>query len=273
MRRSKERVSIVLPFFRAGEYITEAIESVLAQQDYTEWRLYIINDGSDEEDVAIAQRYCRLYPNQIEMFEHAGRKRRGISASRNLGIRQAKGDFLAFLDADDVWYPHKLRAQVAALDAHPSADMIYGPALRWYSWNGGTDEHVPVAVDGFGSDCLVPGSALLRTFLRDEALTPCTGSVLIRLAAVRRCGYFEDQFWGVYDDQVLYAKLCLNADIVVSSDCVSRYRKHAQSCCSQAIADGIEYAERDRFLTWLHAYEMASQCALPQLALPSCERA
>ena len=250
-----ERVSVVLPFFRARKYLAEAVESVLAQQDYTDWQLYLINDGSDEEDVAIATSFCRLHPDKIVLLEHPGRVRCGTSASRNLGIRSAEGDLIAFLDADDVWYPHKLRSQVAALDEHPGADMIYGPALRWYSWCGGVDEHVPAEVDGFGSDCLVPGSALLATFLRDESLTPCTGSVLIRRSALERCGYFEDQFRGLFDDQVLYAKLCLTGKIFVSSDCVSLYRKHSESFCHRAAADGSESAERERFLEWLRDFE------------------
>ena len=263
LRNGNERVSIVLPFYRAAKYISEAVESVFAQQGYTDWRLYLVNDGSDEGDVEIARRLRRRYPDKIELLEHPGRSRCGISASRNLGIRRADGDLIAFLDADDVWYPHKLRSQVAILDAHPSADMIYGPALRWFSWSAGEDVEVPTTVDGFGSDCLVPGAALLATFLRDEALTPCTGSVLIRRSAIEECGYFEDRFWGLYDDQVLYSKLCLNGEIFVSSDCVSRYRKHSQSCCSQALAEGTEVDARERFLGWLRAYERSSVHASP----------
>jgi glycosyltransferase involved in cell wall biosynthesis len=252
-----ERVSVVLPFFRAERYLAQAVESVLGQQGYTNWRLYLINDGSDEADSPIARQYCRLYPDQLQLLEHPGKARRGTSASRNLGMRSARGDLIAFLDADDIWYPHKLAFQVALIDANPGADMIYGPALRWHSWNGGVDEHVPARVDRFGSDCLVPGEALLETFLRDEALTPCTGSVLIRHAALKRCGYFEHDFPGLFDDQVLYAKLCLSGDVFVSSNCVSSYRKHDESCCSQAAINGSEAAERKRFLSWLGNYRQS----------------
>ncbi len=265
-KRQRERVSIILPFFRSGAYLREAIESVLAQQDSPDWKLYLINDGSEGEDVQIAGEFCGRHPGGLQLLEHPGRRRRGISASRNLGIRSASGDLIAFLDADDVWYPHKLKSQVLTLDAHPFAHMIYGPAIRWYSWNGGLDVHVPASVDGFGSDCLVPGTALLQTFLRDESLTPCTGSVVIRRAALRNSGLFEDQFWGLYDDQVLYAKLCLAGSVYVSSDSVSKYRKHPHSCCSQAAADGTAAAERARFLSWLDSYKSAC-CQKEELSL------
>lgn len=243
----------MVPFYRAGKYIAEAIESVLSQQ-YTDWRLYLINDGSDDSDVEIARRFTRMYPGAIELLEHPRRIRRGISASRNLGIRHAQGDLIAFLDADDTWYPHRLRAQVPILDSHPLVALIYGPALRWHSWNGGLDEEVSATVDGFGSDCIAPGPALLGTFLRDEAKTPCPSSVLIRRPALERVGCFEEQFRGLYDDQVLYAKLCMRGDIYVSSDCVSRYRIHSESCCGQAEASGVGSAARDSFLSWLREY-------------------
>ena len=59
-----------------------------------------------------------------------------MSASRNLGVRHAKGRYIAFLDADDVWLPWKLEHQVGLLNSHPEAGMVYGPAQWWYSWNG-----------------------------------------------------------------------------------------------------------------------------------------
>lgn len=254
------QVGIVLPFFRAAAYIREAIESVLNQQNAPAWRLYLINDGSDEEDFEIAAAFCREYPDWMQMLQHSGCCRRGISASRNLGLQASREEFIAFLDADDVWFPHKLRTQVELLNEHADAILTFGSAQRWYSWNGGADIHIPAAVDGFGSNCLVPGTALLETFLRDEAQTPCTGSVLIRRQAFDRCGVFEDQFWGLYDDQVLYAKLCLSGDIYVSADCMSRYRKHSHSCCSQAAVNGTEEVERARFLSWLETYQEQYCC-------------
>jgi glycosyltransferase involved in cell wall biosynthesis len=255
-----KRVGIVMPFFRSGSYLQEALESILQQQDAPSWQLYLVNDGSDQNDVEIAAAYSRQYPDKIQLLHHPGGRRRGISASRNLGIRTARNELIAFLDADDTWYPHKLRFQVGLLDRHASAKFTFGSALRWFSWNGGEDYQVPASVDGHKSDSLVPGDALLRTFLRDESLTPCTGSVLIRRSALQECGAFEDAFWGLYDDQVLYAKLCLSGNIYVSSQCLSRYRKHSQSCCGQAAAAGTADLERSRFLSWLEAYQQLTAC-------------
>ena len=258
----------MLPFYRAGKYLAEAIESILQQEGYQDWQLYLINDGSNEKDVRTARRYCAAYPETIHFLEHGNGQRCGISASRNLGIQHSGGDLIAFLDADDAWYSHKLKSQVAILDTYPEVQMVYGPALRWWSWNGGIDEHVPASVDGFGSDCVVPGSALLRTFLRDETLTPCIGSVVVRRAALDRVGGFEGQFWGLYDDQVFYAKVSKQANVFVSSDCVSRYRKHAESCCGQVETDVI-LSEGARFIAWLAEHFPNERHEAIELALSS----
>lgn len=269
MKELLPKISIVLPFFRAGAYLAEAVESVLTQRSYCNWELIMVNDGSDDGDVGIAGRLCAAHGGKIRLYEHEGRARRGISASRNLGIRCSDGPLVAFLDADDTWYPHKLQSQVRLLDLHPEADMVYGAALRWWSWSGGEDIHVPAAVDGFGSDCLVPGSALLETFLRDESLTPCTGSVLIRRSVLDKVGGFEEEFPGLYDDQVLYAKICQSAQVFVSSDCVSRYRKHSDSCCGQAECSGQAKIERAKFLKWLRCYRERLQFEASGVALSS----
>jgi glycosyltransferase involved in cell wall biosynthesis len=250
-----ERVSIVVPFYRAELYIEEAIQSILSQQDYSNWRLYLIDDGSDERDTDIAARYAAQHPAQICLIRQPDGQRRGTSSARNLGIRRSSGELIAFLDADDVWFPHKLWSQVALIDKYPEASMLFGPALRWWSWMGGADVLVPTDIPGYGVDCLVPGDALLAHFLQDETRVPCTGSVMIRREALDRCGYFEDQFPGLYDDQVLYSKLCLNGSVYVSSDCVSRYRQHGKSCCGKAEAEGTAPVKRAHFLQWLTAYQ------------------
>jgi glycosyltransferase involved in cell wall biosynthesis len=249
-----ERVSIIMPFFRAGIFLREAIESVLAQDGDVPWRLYLINDGSDDPDVETAHEFFEMDKDRICLVDSAGSSNLGSSAARNLGVTRSEGDIIAFLDADDVWYRHTLCTQVNLLDSHPTAAMSYGSALRWYKWNGGVDFQVTSLVHGFEPNRLVPGAALLETFLRDEAMTPCTGSVMVRRSAFDACGGFEEQFKGLFDDQVLYAKICFGNEIYVTSQELSMYRKHDNSCCSRAVSGEREAAERRRFMDWLAAY-------------------
>src|SRR6266566_8733383 len=126
-------------FLNAERFIEEAIESVFGQT-YDDWELLLVDDGSKDGSTEIARRYAEEHSKRVRYFEHAGHQNRGMSASRNLGIRRSRGEFIGFLDADDVWLPHKLEQQLAILKAYPEAAMVYGPIQWWYSWTGNSDD-------------------------------------------------------------------------------------------------------------------------------------
>src|SRR5436190_825161 len=136
------RVSVITPFLNAERFIAEAIESVLAQ-DFHDFELILIDDGSSRKCRDIARNYAVRYADVIRYVSHEGHVNRGISASRNLGVSLARGELVAFIDADDVWAPAKLSEQVAIMDAHPELGMVCGAARYWRSWNGGRDVIVP----------------------------------------------------------------------------------------------------------------------------------
>src|SRR5213594_1272983 len=132
-------VSVVIIFLDAGRFLEEAIESVFAQT-YEEWELLLVDDGSTDKSRSIAERYVVQYPAKVRCLEHEGHQNRGMSASRNLGIAHTKGEYIAFLDADDVWLPHKLEQQVAIMDSQPAAAMVYGATQYWHSWTGNPED-------------------------------------------------------------------------------------------------------------------------------------
>lgn len=110
-------VSVLMPVYNAERYVAQAIESVLAQ-DYEPVELLVINDGSSDRSGEIA----RGYP-QVRYFEH---ENRGASPSRNFALEHARGDYVAFVDADD-WIPaNKLSVQVGYLDEHPELAATLG---------------------------------------------------------------------------------------------------------------------------------------------------
>jgi glycosyltransferase involved in cell wall biosynthesis len=128
-------VSVIIIFYNEENYIGAAIKSVL-NQTYDNWELLLVDDGSHDESSSIAMGYARDDPDHIAYHHHSRRENRGMSASRNLGLREAKGGFIAFLDADDVWESDKLKQQMAVFAAHSEVDVICGATLYWYSWTG-----------------------------------------------------------------------------------------------------------------------------------------
>ena len=105
-----------------------------------------------------------------------------MSASRNLGITHAKGEFIAFLDADDVWMPKKLAEQVPFLRTYPEAGMIYGRTLIWHSWTQRPEdqERDHVLDLGVPSNRLVHAPALFYLLLKNKTQTPTSCNALLR---------------------------------------------------------------------------------------------
>jgi glycosyltransferase involved in cell wall biosynthesis len=177
-----------------------------------------------------------------------------MSASRNLGLRDARGAYLALLDADDAWFPHTLEEQVAILEAHPETAMLYGPIQWWYSWTGRAEDRERDYVEKLGvpPDAVIQPPGPLPLFLRDKAAVP--SGVLARREIVEQVGGFEDAFRGEYEDQVFCAKICLHAPVFASGRCWYRYRQHPDSCVRRGQRTGETHTARLRFLNWLATY-------------------
>lgn len=248
-------VSVVMIFLDAGRFIEEAIQSVLAQS-YGRWELLLVDDGSSDESTGIARRHAQEHPERVRYLEHPGHENRGMSAARNLGLAEARGEFVAFLDADDVWLPNKLEEQTALLDAHPEAVALYGNSVYWYSWSGepgsGSRDHLPNL--GVPLDRLHPPPVVLLRALRGNAALPCPSSILARRGAIEEVGGFEEQFRGLFEDQVFYTKLLTAGPVYVADACWVRYRRHPASACAVAEETVSGDAEKLRYLRWARDY-------------------
>jgi glycosyltransferase involved in cell wall biosynthesis len=249
------RVSVIMPFYNLERFIPESIESVLAQT-YPHWELLLIDDGSTDGSTGIAQDYARAHPDRIRYLSHESRENRGASASRNLGIRRARGEYIALLDADDVWVTNKLEEQVPLLDAHPEVGSLYGRTLYWYSWTGRRQDRNRDFVDHriFPDGTILNPPALLVAILRGKTAVPGTCSLLARRSVVEQVGGFEESFIRVYTDQVFYAKLFLAAPVLIAGQCWDRYRQHEDSSCSRAEREGRLHARRLEYLQWFRRY-------------------
>ena len=107
----EELVSIIMPSYNTANYIVESIKSVLAQT-YTNWELIIVDDCSTDNTDEIVQPF--LSDERIKYFKNE--KNSGAPVSRNKALREAKGQWVAFLDSDDLWFPEKLERQIAFMN-------------------------------------------------------------------------------------------------------------------------------------------------------------
>ena len=250
-------VSIITPFLNAGKFLQEAVESVLAQS-YDHWELLLVDDGSSDQSPRIARHYAARHPAKLRLLEHDGRAHLGASAALNLGIRRARGRYITFLDADDIYLPRTLERQVAVLEALPQAGAVYGPYQFWYSWSG---EQRDVLRDFIHRPGVRPGTLhrpphlLVHSLQTDWRSKPGTSSIMVRRETLASVGAFEPEtFGGIGQDKVFWARLSLKATVFVTDECLFRYRQHPDSSCTVAVNDGRVAAFWSSFLGWLEEY-------------------
>jgi glycosyltransferase involved in cell wall biosynthesis len=172
------RVSVIIPTFNSAALVVEAIESVLAQS-YPAFEVIVVDDGSVDNT-----------RSRLAEFKHPVRYVRkengGVSSARNRGLEEASGDLIAFLDADDVWHPDKLRRQVEVMNRRPELGLL---GTETMSWPGQFPSTLPksLAERDISMDALVVKNLLV------------TSSIVIRREVTRTVGLFDRSLNGPED--------------------------------------------------------------------------
>lgn len=176
-------VSVIIPAYNAAAYVEEAIDSVLAQ-DYPQVEVIVVNDGSKDNTLEI----LRGYGERIRIVDQANA---GPPRARNNGLAAVRGEFVAFLDADDIWLPTKLSAQVAHLRAHEDTDTVF---TRWHVWPADADgvfripEVSPKPAPGMGVVENRSGWLYTKLLLECHLLTT---TVMMRTRLIQAIGGFD----------------------------------------------------------------------------------
>jgi len=174
------RVSVILPVFNVAAFVRAAVESVL-EQSWKDLELVVIDDGSTD---ATADEIGSIEDPRIVMLSQ---KRAGIAAGRNAVLRCARGEYLAFIDGDDLWLPGKLEQDVAFLDGHPEADLIFS-SVRMVDEEGRDLGRTVRKWDG---------PLPLRDLIIEDLIVPST--VVLRREAAEQTGWFDETLPGGSD--------------------------------------------------------------------------
>jgi len=147
-------VSVIIPIYNSGRYLREAIDSVLAQQ-YGGLELLVVDDGSGDDGPSVAATYGM--PVQLIPISH-----RGHPAARNAGVAASTGEFVSFLDADDLWSANKLALQLGAFEENPSLDLVFGHMQNFISPELTAEEQARIKCNSAVLPGLLQGSMLAR---------------------------------------------------------------------------------------------------------------
>ena len=206
-------VSVIIPAYNAVRYLGEAIESVL-DQTFQDLEILVVDDGSIDDTLRIA----RHYENKIKIYSLANR---GPSAARNVGINQANGEFLAFLDADDRFLPAKLSRQVAYLRAHPDVDVVYSNGYCLQGAGNGKVRQRTFSDYGFLHPTLGDPQSSLRLLAIQNAFP--IHAALSRRQAILDVGGFDEALFG-REDWDLWLRIAEDHRFAYLDEYVAEYR-------------------------------------------------
>ncbi len=227
------KVSIITPAYNAERTILETIESV-QNQTFSDFELIIIDDGSKDRTLELVQ---SVKDERLTVFSY---ENGGVCVARNRGISHATGEFIAFIDADDLWTPDKLELQLAALQQHPEAGVAYSWTYFMYDQEDSAVPAKPVFFEGN-----VYPKLLVENFLAHGS------NPLIRRKAIESVGEFDSSFPHCADWD-FYRRLSTDWHFVVVPKYQIYYRQSSSSMTSKI--DGIE---RQMLAMFEKAYQTA----------------
>lgn len=153
-------ISVVIPCYNCERYLGEAVKCAL-DQGHTPLEVIVVDDGSTDRSAEVA----RGFGDAVRLVSQSNS---GISAARNRGVAEAGGEFLAFLDADDLWPAGKLERQLAVLAADPAVGIVAGHARQFASPDLAPDVRATLKVDESVMPARLPGALLMRREVFDR---------------------------------------------------------------------------------------------------------
>jgi hypothetical protein len=224
---SEPLVSVLVPARNAERFLAEALESALAQPR-VELELLVCDDASRDGTARVAVSFAAR-DRRVRVLRH--RRSRGVVAARNALLAEARGRYVAFLDADDAYLPGGLAAQVKLLERRADVALVHGGAQI-------VDEDgraLPPWRRPFSDDVIEDGRDAFAELLLCNELT--TSTVVARRAAVTAAGGFHSVGQSS-SDWDLWLRLALQGAVAYRADPVARYRQHAGSISHAAVARG-----------------------------------
>lgn len=253
MRNPSTLISIITPFYNEERFLEESIQSVL-DQEYKNWELLLIDDGSSDRSTDIAKNFAAKYADKIKYLNHQNHSNKGSSESRNLGLANAEGDLIAFLDADDIFNQKYLQNQVGIFHK-TDATMVCEATVYWHSWISPNKKDKEVQVGVTPDQLYRPHELNLKLYpLVEDAAAPCMCGIIVAKDTLMEHKGFVEAFRKNYTDQVFLSKIYFHEVVYISSACNNFYRQRDDSMMAN-IKDKTEYIKvRIQYLEWFKSY-------------------
>jgi len=168
------KVSVIIPTYNSAQYICETLDSVLAQT-YKDYEIIVVDDGSTDNTREVLKPY-------MSKIKYIYKENGGPASARNVGIKNARGEYIAFLDSDDIWLPEKLEKQIEYLQSNPDIALVYSDCIR-FNENGVCQRKSNVyhLREGYIFFKLLEGNFIT------------TSTVIVRRECLDKVGYFDEE--------------------------------------------------------------------------------
>ncbi|MDQ2833206.1 MAG: glycosyltransferase family 2 protein [Acidobacteriota bacterium] len=212
------RVDIIIPAYNAAKYLPTAIESVVSQT-FEDWRILLVDDGSTDNTVEVVAPYIESLGARIKYVKQSNR---GLPAARNMAIRHSSAEFLALLDADDVWLPSRLYESMRCFEDRPQVGLAYGRISRI--------DQAGRLLDTWGGNNAWAAGKIARYIYMLKVQLPCP-TMTFRRKCVEEVGGFDETMRAT-EDRDLWFRIAERYDVACSSQVLAHYRTSPGSMSS-----------------------------------------
>jgi len=217
-------VSVIVPAFNCADYIADSVTSAL-DQDYPNKEIIVVDDGSTDGTLDALS----AFEGRITVIQQ---QNSGSAVARNTGIKAAKGEFIAFLDSDDIWFPGKLAIQTEYMASHPEIGLVYHRWLVWELDHAGV--FPPLSIPEIPADRLAVDSDYSGWIYRqlfNESIIHTT-SAMLRRELIERAGMFDTELRKGQDYEYWF-RISRHTQVSKLKAVLSAYRINPQSVTNQ----------------------------------------
>jgi len=203
-------VDVIIPAFNAAKYLPAALESVFSQT-FDDWQILLVDDGSTDNTAEVVAPFLDRFGSRIRFIKQ---NNRGVSAARNTAIQASTAEFLALLDADDLWLPCRLSESLKALAERPQAGLAYG-LITYIDPEGRLGETFE------GNRRYVEGHIAPHIYMRKVEM-PCA-TVTFRRRCINEVGIFDEAMRAT-EDRDLWLRIALRYEVAFIPEVLAYYR-------------------------------------------------
>jgi glycosyltransferase involved in cell wall biosynthesis len=228
------KVSVIVPAYNAMKYLPESLDSILAQT-YPDFEVIIVNDGSTDN---LSQWASELTDPRIKLVSQSNR---GLAGARNTGLNHAQGEYIAYLDADDLWDATKLAKQVEVFEQNPQVGLVY-------TWVERIDQNGKFLGKPFESNL---SGNIWEQLLERNVISP--SSAMIRRCCFDHVGRFDENLKSFIEDWDMWLRIAAIYPIKVLPELLLQYRE-----CPSSASKNLQAMERSYHIVIEKAFASAS---------------